>query len=162
LSAGIDVAYLTSWEAKSEGVNGGNWVSALGQYNDVVPVNPNAGLSNATRGLNNRWRHTAQITWQNATWMTQLSQRYQSAIRDQNLAATTGAGTTGPRDVAAYSQYNLLVKYTGIKNLGLSVGISNLLDAQPPLTNHTAYRGYLTSIADVLGRAYTLTAEYKF
>ena len=162
LSAGIDVAYLTSWEARSEGVNGGNWVSALGQYNDVVPVNPNAGLSNATRGLNNRWRHTAQITWQNAAWMTQLSQRYQSAIRDQNLPATTGAGTSGPRDVAAYSQYNLLVKYSGIKNLGLSLGVSNLLDAQPPLTNHTAYRGYLTSIADVLGRAYTVTAEYKF
>lgn len=162
ISAGIDVAYLTRWDAKSEGVNGGNWVSALGQYNDVVPVNPNAGLSNATRGLNNRWRHTAQVTWQNAEWMAQLSQRYQSAIRDQNLPATTGTGTTGPRDVAAYSQYNLMVKYTGIKNLGLSLGISNLLDAQPPVTNHTAYKGYLTSIADVLGRAYTVTAEYKF
>jgi iron complex outermembrane receptor protein len=162
LSAGIDVAYLTKWEAKSEGVNGGNWVSALGQYNDVVPVNPNAGLSNATRGLNNRWRHTAQVSWQNAAWTAQLSQRYQSKIRDQNLASTTGAGTTGPRDVASYAQYNLMVKYTGIKNLGLSLGISNLLDAQPPLTNHTAYRGYLTSTADVLGRAYTVTAEYRF
>jgi iron complex outermembrane recepter protein len=162
VSAGIDVAYLTKWEAKSEGVNGGDWVSALGFYNDVVPVNPNAGLSNATRGLNNRWRHTAQVTWQYSDWMAQLSQRYQSKIRDQNLAATTGAGTSGPRDVAPYAQYNLMVKYTGINNLSLSVGVSNLLDTQPPLTNHTAYRGYLTSIADVLGRAYTLTAQYKF
>ena len=162
ISGGIDVAYLMRWDAKSEGVNGGNWVSALGQYNDVVPVNPNAGLSNATRGLNNRWRHTAQVTWQNAAWMAQLSQRYQSGIRDQNLPATTGAGTTGPRDVASYAQYNLVVKYTGIKNLGLSLGISNLLDTLPPLTNHTAYRGYLTSTADLLGRAYTVTADYKF
>ncbi len=162
LSAGIDVAYLTRWDARSEGVNGGNWVSALGYFNDVVPVNPNAGLSNATRGLNNRWRHTAQVTWQNADWLAQLSQRYQSAVHDQNLPATTGAGTTGPRDVAAYAQYNLMVKYTGIKGLGLSLGVSNLLDAQPPLTNHNAYKGYLTSIADVLGRAYTVTAEYKF
>lgn len=162
LSGSIDVAYLTRWDAKSEGVNGGNWVSALGFYNDVVPVNPNAGLSNATRGLNNRWRHTAQVTWQNADWLAQLSQRYQSAIRDQNLSTTTGAGTSGPRDVASYSQFNLLVRYSGFKNLKLSVGVSNLLDAQPPLTNHTAYRGYLTSIADVLGRAYTLTADYRF
>ncbi len=162
VSAGIDVAYLTRWDAKSEGVNGGDWVTALGYYNDVVPVNPNAGLSNATRGLNNRWRHTAQVTWQYSDWMAQLSQRYQSAIRDQNLASTTGTGTTGPRDVAAYSQYNLMVKYTGIKNLGLSLGISNLLDTNPPMTNHTAYKGYLTSVADVLGRGYTLTAEYKF
>jgi len=162
LTLGMDVAYLTGWEAKSEGVNGGNWLSALGQFNDVVPVNPNAGLSNATRGLNNRWRHTAQITWQYSDVMAQLSQRYQSAIRDQNLAAAIGAGTTGARDVAAYSQYNLMVKYTGIKNLGLTLGVNNLLNAQPPLTNHTAYKGYLTSIADVLGRAYTVTAEYKF
>jgi iron complex outermembrane receptor protein len=162
LSGGIDIAYLTRWEARSEGVNGGNWVSALGFFNDVVPVNPNAGLSNATRGLNNRWRHTAQIAWQNPAWMVQLSQRYQSKVRDQNAAAATGPGTTGPRDVSAYEQFNLLVKYSGIKNLGLSVGISNLLDKQPPLTNHTGYRGYLTSIADVLGRAYVLTADYRF
>ena len=162
LNAGLDVAYLTGWEARSEGVNNGNWVSALGQYNDVVPVNPNAGISNATRGLNNRWRHTAQVGWSQAAWMVQLSQRYQSAVRDQNLAATTGAGTTGPRDVAAYAQYNLMVRYTGIRNLGLTLGVSNLLDAQPPMTNHSGYRGYLTSVADVLGRAASLTAEYKF
>lgn len=162
VSGGIDVAYLTQWEARSEGVNNGNWVSALGYYNDVVPVNPNAGLSNATRGLNNRWRHTAHVAYTTEGWMVQLSQRYQSKIRDQNLAATTGAGTSGPRDVAAYEQYNLTVKYTGIRNLGLTLGVSNLFDRNPPLTNHNGYRGYLTSIADVLGRAYTLTAEYKF
>jgi iron complex outermembrane receptor protein len=162
VSGGIDVAYLTRWDAKSEGVNGGNWVSALGYYNDVVPVNPNAGLSNATRGLNNRWRHTAHVAWQTPAWMVQLSQRYQSKIRDQNLPAFTGAGTSGPRFVSSYDQYNLTVKYTGIKNLGLTLGVSNLLDREPPLTNHNGYRGYLTSVADVLGRAYTLKAEYKF
>jgi iron complex outermembrane receptor protein len=162
LSGGIDIAYLTKWEARSEGVNNGDWVSALGYYNDVVPVNPNAGLSNATRGLNNRWRHTAQVAWQNAEWMVQLSQRYQSKIADQNLPAATGDGTTGPRNVESYSQYNLMVKYSGFKNIKLSLGVSNLLDKEPPLTNHTAYRGYLTSVADVLGRAYVLTGEYRF
>ncbi|MFO1325976.1 MAG: TonB-dependent receptor [Rubrivivax sp.] len=162
ISGGIDVAYLTQWDARSEGVNNGDWVSALGYYNDVVPVNPNAGLSNATRGLNNRWRHTAQIAYSHANWMAQLSQRYQSKIRDQNLPAATGAGTSGARDVAAYEQYNLVVKYTGIKNLGLTLGVSNLFDKNPPVTNHNGYRGYLTSVADVLGRAYSLTAEYKF
>lgn len=160
LSGGIDIAYLTRWDAKSEGVNNGNWVSALGYYNDVVPVNPNAGLSNATRGLNNRWRHTAQVAWQTPDWMVQLSQRYQSKIVDQNLPAVIG--TNAPRNVSAYAQYNLMVKYSGIKNVGLSLGVSNLLDKEPPLTNHNAYRGYLTSVADVLGRAYVLTADYKF
>lgn len=162
INAGLDVAYLTQWDAKSEGVNNGNWVNALGYYNDVVPVNPNAGLSNATRGLNNRWRHTAQIGWANESWMAQLSQRYQSKVRDQNSAATTGAGTSGPRNVAAYEQYNLTLQYSGIRNLKVGLAVTNLFDKNPPLTNHTGYQGYLTSVADVLGRAYTLTAEYKF
>jgi iron complex outermembrane receptor protein len=161
-STGIDIAYLTEWKARSEGVNGGDWVSALGYYNDVVPVNPNAGLSNATRGLNNRWRHTLQFSWTNGPWTSQLSQRYQSKIVDQNSAAATGPGTSGPREVARYAQYNLMVKYTGIKDLSLSFTINNLTNANPPVTNHTGYRGYLTSSADVLGRAYALSAEYKF
>jgi len=41
------------------------------------------------------------------------------------------------------------------------MGVSNLFNDQPPLTNHSAYRGYLTSVADVLGRAYVLTADYR-
>lgn len=160
VSGGIDIAYLTRWEARASET--ANWISALGYYNDVVPVNPNAGLSNATRGLNNRWRHTAQVAWQNADWKLQLSQRYQSAIRDQNLAAATGVGTSGPRDVASFELYNLTVRYTGFRGLTLSGTVNNLFDVQPPLTNHRSYRGYLTSVSDVLGRAYTLSASYNF
>ena len=108
LSANLDVAYLTRWEAATPEVAGGAYRSALGQYNDVVPVNPNAGLSNATRGLNYRWRHTASIAWQNDSWKLQLSQRYQSKVRDQNLPAlVSAAGSEGARDVKAYEQYNL-------------------------------------------------------
>lgn len=160
VTGGIDIAYLTEWDARAS--ESANWVSALGFYNDVVPVNPNAGLSNATRGLNNRWRHTAQLAWQNPHWKVQLSQRYQSAIRDQNLAAATGVGTSGPRDVASFALYNLSVRYTGFRNLTLNATVNNLLDTNPPLTNHRSYRGYLTSVADVLGRAYTLSASYNF
>lgn len=162
LSFGIDIAYLTRWDAATPEVAGGAFVSALAQYNDVVPVNPNAGLSNATRGLNNRWRHTAQVGWGYGAWDLQLSQRYQSKIRDQNLAARTGAGTSGPRDVDSYEQYNLVVSWSGIKGLKLTGAVNNLFDRSPPMTNHNGYNGYLTSSVDVLGRAYRLTAEYKF
>ncbi len=162
LAFGIDIAYLTKWEAATPEVAGGTYQSALAQYNDVVPVNPNAGLSNATRGLNNRWRHTAQVSWGFGDWNLQLSQRYQSKVRDQNLPARTGAGTSGPRDVASYAQYNLVASWSGVKGLKLSAGVNNLFDAAPPQTNHNGYNGYLTSSVDVLGRAYRLTAEYKF
>jgi iron complex outermembrane receptor protein len=159
---GMDVAYLTKWDARSPEVNGGDWLSALAQYNDVVPANPNAGLSNATRGMNHRWRHTASVSWAQGPWTMQLSQRYQSKIRDQNLPARTGTGTSGPRDVAAYEQYNLSATWTGIKNLKLGLAVSNLFDKNPPLTNHNGYAGYVTSSVDVLGRAYRVTAEYSF
>jgi iron complex outermembrane recepter protein len=162
LDLGLEGAYLTRWEASSPEVNGGAWISALGQYNDVVPVNPNAGLSNATRGLNHRWRHTASVGWALGPFDATLSQRYQSKVRDQNLAARTGAGTSGPRDVAAYEQYNLTGNWQATKNLKLGLAISNLLDKNPPLTNHNGYLGYLTSSVDVLGRAYRVTADLKF
>lgn len=159
---GLDIAYLLKWEARSPEVNGGDWVSALGRYNDVVPVNPNAGLSNATRGFNNRWRHTASLGWAHGPWAGQLSHRYQSAFWDQNLAARTGAGTAGRRKVDTYDQFNVALVYSGIKNLKLGFAVQNLFDESPPLTNHDGYNGYLTSSVDVLGRAYRLTAEYKF
>ena len=163
LSGGIDIAYLTRWEAATPEVAGGAYQSALAQYNDVVPVNPNAGLSNATRGLNHRWRHTASIAWQNDSLKLQLSQRYQSKVRDQNLPArVTAPGSAGARDVAAYEQYNLTATYSGIKGLKLGLAISNLFDKNPPLTNHNGYNGYLTSSVDVLGRAYRVTVEYAF
>lgn len=163
LSGNLDIAYLTRWEAATPEVGGGEWRSALGQYNDVVPVNPNAGLSNATRGLNHRWRHTASVAWQNDSWKLQLSQRYQSKVRDQNLPARINAvGSAGPRDVAAYSQYNLTTTWSGIKNLKLTLAVSNLFDKDPPQTNHNGYFGYLTSSVDVLGRAYRVTADYSF
>jgi iron complex outermembrane receptor protein len=161
-TAGLDVAYLTKWDARTPEFNGGDWASALGQYNDVVPVNPNAGLSNATRGMNFRWRHIASVGWKYGDWAWQLSQRYQSKLRDQNLPARTGAGTSGPRDVDSYEQYNVTAFYTGVKNLRLGFGVNNIFDVQPPLTNHNGYNGYLTSSVDVLGRAYRLSAEYKF
>jgi len=162
LGLSMEVAYLTKWDARTPEVNGGNWVSALAQYNDVVPVNPNAGLSNATRGFNNRWRHTAAVSWAHGPWFAQLSQRYQSKFADQNLTARTGAGTSGPRNVASYEQYNLMATWAGIKGLKLGFGVSNLFDRNPPQTNHNGYRGYLTSSVDVLGRAYRLTSEYTF
>jgi iron complex outermembrane recepter protein len=162
LNLGLEGAYLTRWQASSPEVNGGAWLSALGQYNDVVPVNPNAGLSNGTRGLNHRWRHTASVGWAMGPFDATLSQRYQSKVRDQNLTARTGAGTTGPRDVAAYEQYNLTGNWQATKNLKLGLAISNLLDKNPPLTNHNGYLGYLTSSVDVLGRAYRVTADLKF
>ena len=74
---------------------------------------------------------------------------------------TLGLGDRAEEAVAAYRAdytsrgWAMNALYDGIADL-------SLFDAKPPLTNHNGYQGYLTSSVDVLGRAYRLSAEYKF
>ncbi len=117
---------------------------------------PNAGLATMQQ-IVYRWKHTAAVNWRLGKWSTQLSQRYSSGLND--LTPRAGSNYT---DVKAYKQYNLSASYSGIKNVKLSFGINNLTNVYPVLTANTTYSGYLTSNADVLGRAYRFTAEYSF
>ena len=64
--------------------------------------------------------------------------------------------------MAGYEQYNLVGTWQAMKQLKLALAVSNLTDKNPPQTNHNGYNGYLTSSVDVLGRAYRVTADYKF
>ncbi|MFN3302526.1 MAG: TonB-dependent receptor domain-containing protein [Roseateles sp.] len=117
---------------------------------------PNAGLATMQQ-IVYRWKHTAAVAWRLGHWSTQLSQRYNSGLTD--LTPRAGSSYT---DVKAYKQYNLSASYSGFKSLKLSFGINNLTNVYPVLTANTTYQGYLTSNADILGRAYRFTAEYSF
>jgi iron complex outermembrane receptor protein len=45
----------------------------------------------------------------------------------------------------------------------VSLGVNNLTEEWPPLTSNSIYSGgYVTSLADMLGRVYRLSVEYKF
>ncbi|MFG6439144.1 TonB-dependent receptor domain-containing protein [Roseateles sp. LKC17W] len=123
---------------------------------DARYVGPNAGLATAQQ-IVYRWKHTAAVAWRLGNWSTQVSQRYNSGLTD-----LTPRGTSTYTDVKAYKQYNLSASYGGIKNLKLSVGVNNLTNVYPVLTANTRFDGYLLSNADVMGRAYRVTAEYTF
>lgn len=123
---------------------------------DARYTGPNIGLA-TTQQIIYRWKHTASVNWRMGSWSTQLSQRYSSGLTD--LTPRTGSSYT---DVKAYKQYNLSVTYNGFKSLKLMAGINNLTNVNPVLTANTNYNGYLTSNADVLGRAYRFSAEYSF
>ena len=77
-------------------------------------------------------------------------------IHGPNFAALS-ACATGAHSIGMA----MLLLRTGQAERALST-LKPLTNANPPVTNHTGYRGYLTSSADVLGRAYALSAEYKF
>ncbi|MDI4634094.1 TonB-dependent receptor [Pelomonas sp. V22] len=116
----------------------------------------NAGLAGAPQ-LNFRWKHTASIGWRLGPWSAQLSQRLNSGLTD----LTPRAGSTYTR-VKGYTQYNISAAYTGFKNTKLSLAVNNIANVDPMLTANTIYTGYITSAADILGRAFKFTAEYSF
>jgi iron complex outermembrane receptor protein len=155
--AKLDGTWYQKYEFQAE--KDGPWLSNVGIItNDgrYGSAGPNAGLAGLPQ-INPRWKHTASVTWKSGVWSTTLSQRFNTGLTD--LTPRTGSTMT---KVDSYSQYNLNVKYTGISNLTLSAGVNNITKEWPPVTADTVYNGYITSMADMLGRVYRFSAEYKF
>jgi iron complex outermembrane receptor protein len=118
---------------------------------------PNAGLAGLPQ-INPRWKHTAAIGYTMGDWRATLSQRYNTSLKD--LTPRTGSTLT---KVDSYSQYNLNVSYVGIPNTKVSFGVNNITKEWPPLTSNSTYSGgYVTSMADMLGRVWRMSVEYKF
>lgn len=156
--AKLDGTYMDKYEFQSE--KNGPWLSNVGIItNDgrYGGAGPNSGLAGLPQ-INPRWKHTASVTYTTGPWATTLSQRYNSGVTD----VTPRAGST-LTEVEAYKQYNLNVRYTGIKNATISVGVNNITEEWPPLTSNSTYSGgYVTSMADMLGRVYRFSVEYRF
>ncbi|WP_229205946.1 TonB-dependent receptor domain-containing protein [Duganella sp. Leaf126] len=151
-----------TWYQKNEfqGEKDGVWLQNVGVItNDgrYGSAGPNAGLAGLPQ-LNPRWKHTASIGWNYGDFRTTLSQRYNTGFRD--LTPRTGSSLT---KVEAYSQWNMNVRYNGIANTTITVGVNNITNEFPPLTSNSTYTGgYVTSLADMLGRVYRVSMEYKF
>jgi iron complex outermembrane receptor protein len=155
--AKLDGTWYQKYEFQAE--KDGPWLSNVGIItNDgrYGSAGPNAGLAGLPQ-INPRWKHTASVTWKSGVWSTTLSQRFNTGLTD--LTPRTGSTMT---KVDSYSQFNVNVKYTGISNLTLSAGVNNITKEWPPITADTVYNGYITSMADMLGRVYRFSAEYKF
>jgi iron complex outermembrane receptor protein len=97
------------------------------------------------------------LSWVKGDWNTVVSENFQTGYHDQNTAVTSQFY----RDIQPYSVVNLTTTYTGIKNVTLSGGISNVFNATPPFTNSQS-TGILLDYASAVGRAYILSATYKF
>lgn len=89
-----------------------------------------------------------------------------AAVRVVNADGTIGAVAAMQRDVGDYLTVDYQLKAALSKQLGLTVGVRNLLDKDPPLSirnfgggNQVGYDGRYT---DPLGRTLYVTASYKF
>jgi iron complex outermembrane receptor protein len=120
-----------------------------------------------TRDLYLRWKHSATFSVGRGDWSALLSQRFSTGYKDQvpnNGIAVPPAGFNP--DVASYMTFGLSATYTGFRNTSLTFGISNLFDRDPPFTAHNVDQvvgaGWDPRVADPRGRAFSLTAKYKF
>lgn len=157
LSFLLDGTYYESYRFSAE--KGGEVLSNVGIITNDARYG-GAGVNSGLAGMpqiNPRWKHTASIGWRDGPWSAQVSVRYNTALTD----ITPRPGSTVNR-VSPYSQYGASMSYSGIKGLKLGLAVNNFTNATPPITANNLYVGYITSMADVLGRAYKVTADYSF
>jgi iron complex outermembrane receptor protein len=87
---------------------------------------------------------------------------WEFSLGGYGVGAYEGLGTT--TRVSGFEVWNLGLSYTGIKNLKLRATINNLLDKAPPFNDETSgsNAGYNAQFGDVVGRFFTIGAQYKF
>jgi iron complex outermembrane receptor protein len=149
--AGLDGTYLTRFD--NQLFVGDAWVSNIGQFG-----NASNGTLSSFPIITPRWKHVLKLSWGYGNWGTQLTQTYSSKYTDQNLVAQQYW-----RNINSYKPWNWTMSYSGIAHVRVVAGITNLFDARPPITNHSGYSfGYLSSVANPVGRAFNLRVTYDF
>jgi len=108
-----------------------------------------------------RWKGNTSIDWNYQKWDAQLTWEFTGPYA-QNLLPAPAPGKVG-----SYSQFNLMVQYTGFKHWTLYGGVDNIFNRTPPydpiFANGTLDQsGYDTSIYNYLGVFAQIGATYKF
>jgi iron complex outermembrane receptor protein len=162
---GIDVDGRVTFPAQSWGrirfnINGSYYI----KYEAEQPDGSFAGfVSNAYQavasGITPRWKHYAQLTWDYGPWSAVLGQTFQTSYIDVQLDPN---GDT--RRVGSMSLWDLQASYTGFKNWNLTLGVKNLFDTNPPVTNSnlTFQSGYDPSYYDPRARFLYARVSYTF
>ncbi|WP_186172194.1 TonB-dependent receptor [Burkholderia gladioli] len=108
-----------------------------------------------------RWRGNTTLDWSYHRWDAALTWLFTGPYA-QNLIPAPA-----PAKVGSYSQFNLMVTYTGFKNWTIYGGIDNIFNRTPPydpiFANGTlSQTGYDQSIYTYIGRFAQIGATYKF
>nr|WP_315485844.1 TonB-dependent receptor [uncultured Undibacterium sp.] len=146
----LNGTYLTQFDNQLE--KGGDFVSNIGRFGLA-----SNGTTSSLPIITFRWKHNLALSWSKGDWNTQLTQNYNTGYHDQNLVAAQYY-----RDIKPYTVYNFTMTYKGFKNITIVLGVNNLFDVNPPVTNHSGYTGYLSSAASPLGRAFNTRFTYTF
>ena len=109
-----------------------------------------------------RYRQYAQLNWMLAPWGATLANTFQLGYTEPCLGNDASGCTT--RSVGSYSVWDLQGRYTGFKNMTLTLGIRNALDTPPPVSNQStdSQAGIDPSYADPRGRMFYGAIRYAF
>ncbi|MFP3183449.1 MAG: TonB-dependent receptor [Paraburkholderia sp.] len=144
-----DWAYVNSFKLGSPGAS---------------PVNGagnNFTISQPFGGSFPRWKGNTTLDWAYHKWDAALTWQFTGPYA-QNLLPAPAPGKVG-----SYSQFNLMVTYTGFKHWTLYGGVDNIFNRTPPydpiFANGTLDQtGYDTSIYNYVGVFAQIGATYKF
>jgi iron complex outermembrane receptor protein len=109
-----------------------------------------------------RWQNTTNLVWNKDLLSAGLTARYKTGYIDQvnENVTTQPAGYRVP----SYTTFDTYVAWNQKKGLGLTFGVRNLFDRNPPLSFQTStfQAGYDPRYYDAIGRTYYARASYTF
>ena len=120
-----------------------------------------------------KWKHNLSASWNLGDWDLTLVNKFQLHYRDAlaylttptpGLAIVKPHGTPGytSRDVGSYSTYDMQASYAGYKNIVMKMGVINLFNKAPNVSNQTGYfRGFDQSV-DATGRYVYASLSYGY
>jgi len=118
-----------------------------------------------------KWRHRARLTWQTGfdatfslAWRFVGKSEIDDASSNPNLGNPDALETwrmNGVDKLDSESYFDLVASYPVTSKLGLTLGVNNLFDEEPPLLPSLSSTGY-TSTYDPLGRFAFVRLAYTF
>jgi iron complex outermembrane recepter protein len=119
---------------------GGPWNQNVGAYVGSGPIF--------------RWKHSGNLSWAIGNWTLGGAGHYESGYVDQDPS----------NSVSSYTTFDGYVTWRATKGLGLTFGITNLFDRDPPYSNQQEVfqANYDPRFTDPTGRKYYLRATYSF
>jgi iron complex outermembrane receptor protein len=145
LTFGLAGTYYLRYDSQNPD---GTWTGGVGT---------SYGASNT--GVIPRWKHYATLTWDRGPWSATLAQTFQDSYTD---IGTDYFGNL--RTVGSMSLWDLQTTYSGFKNLKLTLGVKNVFDTNPPVSNQSKVFivGFDPSYYDPRARFVYGSINYKF
>ncbi|MFM7506197.1 MAG: TonB-dependent receptor domain-containing protein [Rubrivivax sp.] len=174
-TSGVELTLKSSFNAMgarwTAGLEGTYLLKKRSRVLPTVPYGPSEiGQFSFAGDLGLRWKHNAAINYRRGDWSATFSQLYRAGYNDQVLPGVS-SGRVSPPDwkpkVDAHTTYDLGLSWTGIKGLTITGVVKNLLDKDPPFavtydSNFGSGSSWAPRVADPRGRAFVLSAEYRF